>query len=908
MNDLEISSEISIHRYPGIRPFRKEEEILFFGRNAEIEELLHSIKVHDVFVFFSKSGLGKSSLINAGLIPKLIKEKLFPINIRFLDSSDDPLEKILDAVKNVMPKDILLNIPKGLENNLWVILNIWDSLVTPILVFDQFEEFFYYPTNKKEAVISRLADLVSTKVPISLTEIISKLEWQEGFKKFLEKPRIKFLFALRSDRLSDLDELSEKLPGIFNNRYQLKPLRKEKAEQAIALPALIRERSGRKFKSISYEYSPKSLEIILNTLSNNKDEIESTQLQIVCQEMENIAVKKRESGGENIIEPEDFDAGNGIKKIINKFYESQLTKLRNNKTLLLTNDDLEVIKNLIEKELLSVANKRTIQFAEDVREFLSKVKSDNPQKGNAKKVDAIINELLELRLIREEDSSRGKVYEISHDSLVESIAKARDKRKEDDIKKLNKDLQFKDEFTVDMLSTQTHRQQCYVVMGFGKKTDFETGRTLDLDMSYQNMIKPAVEEAGLQCIRADEIVHSGELDVPMYNQLLTADIVIADLSTSNKNAFYELGVRHALRPFTTLIICEDGMGHLPFDSNFLAVRKYHHLGDDIGSAEARRFSKLLTDVIKSALSKNPRDIDSPVYGYINGLKAPAVTATTVISIADISEKVNASKSGRKDWNNEDQLTHSDLMKQVDEAQKKGDWLTAKSFLLSIRKNLKTQNGDKEDDYILQRLALVIYKSKAPNEMDSLKDAIELLSPLNPTKSNDPETLELWAVVHKRMWDHTNNLNDLNISIKSYERAFYLRDDYYNGLNFAFLLNTRALQISDSYEAIADSVLARRIFKDVIAICKQWIRDNPDPKTEEKAIENGSPYYNHPFWVFSNLAQAYTGLENEVEAEQALKKAYEITSEKWMIEATQNQIDKIRSLLSTSPLKTLKIVQ
>ncbi len=61
---------------------------------------------------------------------------------------------------------------------------------------------------------------------------------------------------------------------------------------------------------------------------------------------------------------------------------------------------------------------------------------------------------------------------------------------------------------------------CFVVMGFGKKTDFETGRVLDLDKSYKNMIKPAAEAAGLTCIRADEIVHSGLIDVPMYEQLL----------------------------------------------------------------------------------------------------------------------------------------------------------------------------------------------------------------------------------------------------------------------------------------------------------------------------------------------------------------------------------------------------
>jgi hypothetical protein len=63
-------------------------------------------------------------------------------------------------------------------------------------------------------------------------------------------------------------------------------------------------------------------------------------------------------------------------------------------------------------------------------------------------------------------------------------------------------------------------------MGFGKKTDYQSGRVLDLDRSYQYIIKPAAVQAGLDCMRADEIVHSGLIDVPMYEQLLSADVVI----------------------------------------------------------------------------------------------------------------------------------------------------------------------------------------------------------------------------------------------------------------------------------------------------------------------------------------------------------------------------------------------
>src|SRR5262245_30659280 len=73
--------------------------------------------------------------------------------------------------------------------------------------------------------------------------------------------------------------------------------------------------------------------------------------------------------------------------------------------------------------------------------------------------------------------------------------------------------------------------RCFVVMGFGEKPDIATGRTLDLDKSYRLIIKRAVEDAGLECIRADEVIHAGIIDKPMYELLLDADVVVADLST-----------------------------------------------------------------------------------------------------------------------------------------------------------------------------------------------------------------------------------------------------------------------------------------------------------------------------------------------------------------------------------------
>ena len=445
-----------------------------------------------------------------------------------------------------------------------------------------------------------------------------------------------------------------------------------------------------------------------------------------------------------------------------------------------------------------------------------------------------------------------------------------------------------------------NEKTCFVVMGFGKKTDFETGRTLNLDMSYQNMIKPAVEAAGLICIRADEIVHSGEIDVPMYEQLLNADVVVADLSTSNKNAFYELGVRHALRPATTIVICEDGMKAMAFDVNHILIRKYHHLGEDIGSSEARRFGSMLTNSIKEIMSKDPKDKDSPVYTFLNNLREPQLAAALQEAIQNKTEIKEENKK-----TDEDLKTHSELMKEVDKAQKEGDWITAKIFISTILKNLKSGNNEKEDPYVLQRLAFITYKSKSPTEIDSLKEAHGYLTLLHPADSNDTETLGLWGAVHKRLWELTKERNDLDEAIRAYERGFYLRNDYYNGINYAFLLNSRSAESTDPAEAIADFVQARRARKEVLSICQKWIKENPLPEGKDVTPKVLEEYWKSRYWVQATMGEAFIGLNDEANAIHLLEDTYSNASEKWMQESTETQIEKLRKLLNNSPVDLIK---
>ena len=443
---------------------------------------------------------------------------------------------------------------------------------------------------------------------------------------------------------------------------------------------------------------------------------------------------------------------------------------------------------------------------------------------------------------------------------------------------------------------------CFVVMGFGKKTDFETGRTLDLDQSYKNMIRPAVEAAGLKCVRADEIVHSGMIDQPMYEQLLNADVVVTDLSTSNKNAFYELGVRHALRPYSTVVIAEDGMKTFPFDVNHVVVRTYHHLGEDIGYAEVMRFSKQLTQAIVEIMQREPRDKDSPVYTFLNGLNPPAITAAMQAAAQKPAnagdQSAGASSEGATPGM---EAVHSILMQQVDEAQKRGDFVQAKSLLSSVREMMRTKSpakpGDSptekvEDPYILQRLALITYKSKYPTEEAALKEARNLLTSLNPETSNDTETLGLWGAVHKRLWEFTKDTANLDESVRGYERGFYLRNDYYNGINLAYLLNVRAANAANPAEAIADFVQAQRIRREVIKICRNWL-----------ASESPSP--DAKYWVQATMAEAYFGIGDDAEGQRILEEALAMSVAPWMKDSTREQIGKLRSMLADSPLKHIK---
>lgn len=332
-------------------------------------------------------------------------------------------------------------------------------------------------------------------------------------------------------------------------------------------------------------------------------------------------------------------------------------------------------------------------------------------------------------------------------------------------------------------------------MGFGKKTDLSTGKTLDLDKTYKNIIRPAVKKAGLQCVRADEIQDSGLIDKSMYALLMHADLVVADISTYNPNAIYELGIRHAVRPYSTIIIKEQE-GTIPFDLNHNRIFHYVHLGDDIGVDEADRCKEVLVEMIESIL-KN-KVIDSPLYDYIQDIEPPKLTQKEYQRIiGDLSER------------EEGIFAVSERAKH---------FMEASNFIDAARLWEKAENLVPNEAYFTQQHALAKYKSKSPTEISSLTDALKIIEKLDPDKeTNDPETLGLTGAIYKRMWHVTRDLECLKRAISYYSKGFKIRRDYYNGENYALCLNFAASIESDSDEKTFYKISAKKARQEILGI-------------------------------------------------------------------------------------------
>lgn len=397
------------HRFPGAHPFNENQSSIFFGRKNEIEELHDFLSLEKVSVLYGKSGLGKSSLVYAGLLEYIkLKQQFIPITIRL--GTEEPLEDVRNAIDRFK-----LSANKKLEkvltddNSLWYLLKhkCIDAAGEKdiILIFDQFEELFNFEKKYVDNFCKQLAEVLYTTIPQRFrVQIVKLLDEGKSNDEYInaihQELNLKLLFVIRSDKVSFLNNLKDYIPNILKSCYELLPLSLENARSAILGPA---QRDGN-FISPKFDLETDLLDQILNYLSQADDNsVEANHLQIICQHLEETVIQKNISR----IRVSDVD---NLKSVYQDYYENQLAKL-NSET------DIRKSRKLIEEGLILFSEKRRLRLYE------GQIKED--YKVNRE----LLSQLVAFRIIRAESDSRGGyIYEISHDSLVKPILELRAER------------------------------------------------------------------------------------------------------------------------------------------------------------------------------------------------------------------------------------------------------------------------------------------------------------------------------------------------------------------------------------------------------------------------------------------------------------------------------------------------
>jgi O-acetyl-ADP-ribose deacetylase (regulator of RNase III) len=157
------------------------------------------------------------------------------------------------------------------------------------------------------------------------------------------------------------------------------------------------------------------------------------------------------------------------------------------------------------------------------------------------------------------------------------------------------------------------RKTCFVIMPFGTREHPVTKAQIDFDAVYDNLIKPAATDAGLNCERSDKVSESGLIHFDMINRIMRADIAIVDITTGNPNVLYELGVRHTARRSGTIVMHQYGDA-IPFNINGIRILNYHAKSDaDTLKADQAALAAMLRSAIGGMHT------DSLVHTLIPGL-------------------------------------------------------------------------------------------------------------------------------------------------------------------------------------------------------------------------------------------------------------------------------------------------
>lgn len=403
---------------------------------------------------------------------------------------------------------------------------------------------------------------------------------------------------------------------------------------------------------------------------------------------------------------------------------------------------------------------------------------------------------------------------------------------------------------------------CFVIMGFGKKMDYRNAKEIDLDIIYKAVIKKLFSEdlPQYRLIRADEITNSEIIDVSMYTLLMKADLVIADITTLNENALYELGVRHALRPYSTIIMMQEANNtSIPFDLGHTRILKYQDYGEILDESEA----SVIRDTLKNfVLSCEEKRTDSPLYTYLPDVCPPQLDNAEYQRI--LSEAIHR------------EHTVSSYLESAEHLKQASDFKNAIRVWDTLHKMLPN------NEYVTQQLAFSYYKSKFPNETLALQKALEIISTLNPKQSLDLETLGITGAIYKRLYFLNQNYAYLDEAIRMYHKGFVIKNDYYNGENYAncLLLKTQQENLENE-EIIHLRFRSKEIYQELIALILP-------------AIATGEISY----WMYATLSTSYFCIGDQENHITYQKLFLDHASSDWEKESYFSNLEKVRSCLES----------
>jgi hypothetical protein len=230
--------------WPGLEAYDEASSAFFYGRSAEAAELLRLIRQASLTVVYGKSGLGKTSLLQAGLFPPLRVEHYLPILLR-LDFAegikDPPLEQVEQRLREAL-ESVKAEYPAiERDESLWEYLHrkdaeFWSAdnfLLIPVLVFDQFEELFSRTggTDKViEQVLDGLADLIENRIPAKLAE---ETAGPRRSRLDLMSQRYRIVLSFREDFLPEVRRWEKRVPSLLRSSLRLEPMSRDCAIETV---------------------------------------------------------------------------------------------------------------------------------------------------------------------------------------------------------------------------------------------------------------------------------------------------------------------------------------------------------------------------------------------------------------------------------------------------------------------------------------------------------------------------------------------------------------------------------------------------------------------------------------------------------------------------------------------------